>query len=458
MANNSSTENQENPESTQGTAIPHAEPIGGVNSLQSAIEHEKNPVKRLFKILGPGLIAGASDDDPSGIGTYSQAGASLGLATLWLALWTFPLMAAIQYICAKIGMVSGQGLASVLRENYPRKLLFPVVMALAVANIINAGVDLGAIGAALNLLIPIPITLVIIPVALLILGVQIWGSYRLIAKVFKWLTLALLTYIGAAFFARPDAGEVLRHAFIPTFQLNKIFLATVVAILGTTISPYLFFWQADQEVEEEVSMGRKQLWQRTGATNAELTYAFWDVNIGMFISNLVMFFIILATASTLFAAGKTNIQTATDAAEALRPLAGNTATLLFAIGLIGAGFLAVPVLTGSATYAVAEAFGLPYGLDRKPGQAKGFYVILVIATLLALLINYLGINPIQALFWTAVINGFIAVPLLVVIMLIANNPKVMGKRVNGRVDNFLGWLTVAVMAAAAIGLILTWGQ
>ncbi|MBX3080837.1 MAG: Nramp family divalent metal transporter [Anaerolineae bacterium] len=430
--------------------------MGGTGSAEAAQQTGKPTLKRILKVLGPGLVTGASDDDPSGIGTYSQSGASLGFGILWLALWTLPLIATVQYICAKIGLVSGRGLAGVLRENYPRKLLYPVVVCLIVANVINAGVDLGAIGAALHLLIPIPITILIIPVTIGILLLQIFGSYRLIAKVFKWLTLALFAYIGAAFFARPDLGEVLRSLIIPTFSLDKTFLATVVAILGTTISPYLFFWQASQEVEEEVSMGRKQLWQRKGATNDELTYAAWDVNIGMFFSNLVMFFIILATASTLHTAGKTDIQTATDAAEALRPLAGDMAGVLLAVGLVGAGILAVPVLTGSAAYAVAEAFGWHYGLDRKPQQAKRFYLLITGATVIGMLINYLGINPIQALFWTGVINGFIAVPLLAIIMLVANNHDVMGKRVNSRMENIIGWLTVVIMGAAAISLVLTW--
>ena len=453
MPNSTPSDNQDGLINT-----PSTNPAGDPATLKDTEKNEKPSVKRFLKVLGPGLITGASDDDPSGIGTYSQAGASLGFATLWLALWTLPLMVTVQYICAKIGMVSGRGLAGVLRENYTRKLLYPVVAGLLVANVINAGVDLGAIGAALNLLIPIPITILIIPVTLGILLVQVFGSYRLISRIFKWLTLALLAYIGASFFAHPNVGEVIKSAFIPTFSFDKTFLATVVAILGTTISPYLFFWQASQEVEEEISSGRKQLWQRRGATNEELKYAFLDVNIGMFISNLVMFFIILATASTLFKAGKTDIQSATDAAEALRPLAGDLARLLLAIGLIGAGMLAVPVLTSSAAYAVAEAFGWKYGLDQKLRQAKPFYAVIIAATLIGMLINYVGINPIQALFWTAVINGFIAVPLLIIIMLIANNQKVMGKRVNSRIENILGWLTVGVMTAAAIGLILTWNS
>ncbi|HVU14986.1 MAG TPA: divalent metal cation transporter [Phototrophicaceae bacterium] len=448
----SAEETQEQP---NAPTIPYSEPAGGTGSLEAAIESEPSRLKRILKVLGPGLVTGASDDDPSGIGTYVSTGAALGFVTLWVAVVTFPLMATIQFICAKIGMVSGKGLAGVIRENYPRKLLYPVILGLIVANVINAGVDIGAIAAAINLLLPIPITLMIIPISLAILALQIWGSYRLIANVFKWLTLALLAYIAAAFFAKPDWGEVLRSTLIPTIRFDNTFLAALVAILGTTISPYLFFWQATQEVEEEISMGRKRLWQRKGASNSELKYAAWDVNIGMLLSNVVMYFIILTTAATLFTAGKTNVQSATDAAEALRPLAGDGARLLLAVGLIGAGVLAVPILTGSAAYAVSEAFGWKYGFDEKPARAKQFYAVIVVSTLIGMLINFLGINPIDALFWTAVINGFLAPPLMVIVMLVSNNRKIMGERVNSRVINLVGWLATLVMFAAVFALIIT---
>jgi len=356
--------------------VPNSNGGRGKGSLESAVETEPSVVKRFFKILGPGLITGASDDDPSGIGTYAVAGASLGFATLWTALFTFPLMASVQFVCAKVGMVSGMGLAGVLRRHYSRPLLYVAVTGLVIANTINAGADIGAIAAATNLLIPVPVALMIIPIALLILALQVWCSYRLISNIFKWLTLALFAYIGAAFFAKPNATEVLRATLIPTFHFDAQFLSTLVAILGTTISPYLFFWQSSQEVEEEISMGRRTLQQREGATDRELKYAAWDVNTGMLFSNVVMYFIILATAATLFKAGKTNIQSATDAAQALRPLAGNGAYFLLALALIGAGFLAVPILTGSSAYAVAESFGGRHGFDEKPHRAKLFYGVM----------------------------------------------------------------------------------
>jgi NRAMP (natural resistance-associated macrophage protein)-like metal ion transporter len=418
----------------------------------------RNPFKRFLKMLGPGLITGASDDDPSGIGTYTSAGAAFGFATLWTAIVTLPLMIVVQYICAKIGMVSGMGLAGVLRENYSKKLLYPAVLALLIANTINAGTDIAAIAAALNLFIPLPITAMIVPIALIIVVLQVWGSYKLIARIFKWLTLTLFAYIGAAFLAGPHWGEVIRATFIPQISFDGKYLLTLVAILGTTISPYLFFWEASQEVEEEVSMGRRTLAARKGATYAELKRAAWDTNIGMFFCNIVFYFVILASAATLHASGKTEIQSATDAAQALKPVAGSAATLLFAVGIIGAGLLAVPVLTGSCAYAVAESFGWTCSLDAKPRDAKQFYVIIALSTLVGILIDFLGINPIRALFWTAVINGVISPPLLLIIMLVSNNKKVMGERVNNPATNIIGWLATAVMFAAAIGMFLTWKQ
>jgi NRAMP (natural resistance-associated macrophage protein)-like metal ion transporter len=427
-------------------------------SFEQALESEPNPLKRLFKILGPGLITGASDDDPSGIGTYATAGAQLGYVPLWTALFTFPLMAAIQFVCAKIGMVTGKGLAGVIREHYPRAMLYPAVLGLTLANTINAGADIGAIAAGMNLLVPIPVKILILPIGLLLLVIQISGSYRLVTKIFKWLTLSLFAYIGASFLAEPSWTEVLRGTFVPTVTFNSEFMSTLVAILGTTISPYLFFWQASQEVEEEISNGRKRLWQRKGANDTELRYAAWDVNIGMFFSNVVMYFIILATAATLHKVGKTDINTAADAAVALRPLAGNAATILMAFGLIGSGLLAVPILTTSGAYAFCEAFSWRWGLDKNLRGAKQFYIVIGASTVVGLLIDFSGINPMDALFWTAVINGFVAPPLLVIIMLIANNKAIMGKRVNGPGLNTLGWVTTAAMFAAAIGLVLTWNS
>ena len=409
--------------------------------------------------LGPGLITGASDDDPSGIGTYTTAGASLGLATLWTAIVTLPMMAAVQFICAKIGMVSGMGLAGVLRKHYPRWLLIGAVSLLVIANTVNAGTDIGAIAAAINLLAPpIPALALVAPIAIAIVTVQILGSYKLIVRIFKWLTLTLFAYIAAAFLARPNWGEVLKATLIPTLRFDNLYLMTVVAIFGTTITPYLFFWQASQEVEEELRMGRETLAEREGATDRELKIAEIDVDAGMFFARAVFYFVILASAATLHASGKTNIQTATDAAEALRPLSHGVATVLFALGLIGSGFLAVPILTSTSAYAMCEAFDWKYGLDEKFRDARRFYLIIAAATLVGMVITFLKIPPITALFWTAVINGVLAPPLIVVIMLVSNSKKVMGKRTNGPLTNILGWSTAVIMTAAAVGMFVTWGR
>ena len=418
---------------------------------------EKNPLKRFLRILGPGLVTGASDDDPSGIGTYSQAGAQYGYATLWTTVLMLPMMSAIQYISAKIGLVSGRGLglAGVLREHYPRAVLYPTVLAMVIANTINAGADIGAIAAAFNLLVPIPAIVFVIPVSIGILLVQVFESYAVIERIFKWLALVLLAYVGAALFARPDALAVMRGTFVPTIHLTKDYIGIVVALLGTTISPYLFFWQASHEVEEQIRIGRRQLWQRQGASSIELKYALWDTIAGMVFSEIVAYFIIVATAATLFVAGKTTIGSATEAAEALRPIAGEAASLLLAVGLIGTGVLAVPILTGSAAYAVSETFGWRSGLDRKLTLAPQFYAVIIAATLVGMAINFLGINPIRALVITAILNGLLAPPILVMVMLVSNSREVMGERTNWFVLNVLGWGTAGVMASAAIALIVT---
>ncbi len=422
------------------------------------MDRKNNPIKNLLDRLGPGLITGASDDDPSGIGTYSQAGAALGYATLWTAIVTLPLMIVVQHICAKIGMCSGRGLAGVLRRYYSKKLLYPVVIGLVIANTINAGADIAAIAAAINMFVPIPISAMVIPIAVAIVVLQIWGSYRLIMKIFKWLTLSLFAYVIAAFLAKPDWSAVAWATFVPQISLNSTYITTIVAILGTTISPYLFFWEAGEEVEAEKSEGRETVAKRRGATDKEIRKEKIDTIVGMLFCNVVFYFVIVSAGATLHVTGQTNIQSATEAAQALRPLAGNFATVLFGIGLIGAGLLAIPVLTGSSAYAVAETFHWKSGLDEKPRQAKKFYGIIAASTLVGVAIDFIGVNPIKALFWTAVINGVVAPPLLVVVMLVSNNRRVMGSRTNGLGTNIIGWFTTAVMFTAAIGMFVTWGN
>lgn len=409
-------------------------------------------------LLGPGLITGASDDDPSGIGTYTTAGASLGFAMLWTAILTLPMMAAVQFICAKIGMVSGMGLAGALRKHYPSWLVYSAISLLLIANTITAGVDIGAIAAAINLLIPIPTILLVPLIAVGIVALQVWGSYSFIVRTFKWLTLTLFAYIIAAFLAKPHWGEVLKATFIPTLRFDNQYMTTLLAILGTTITPYLFFWQASQEVEEELQMGRVTLAQREGASDKELKFAEIDIDVGMVFASLVFYFVILASAATLHTSGQTKIETAVEAAQALRPLSSGVASILFALGLVGSGVLAVPVLTSSSAYALCETFKWKSGLSEKLRGATRFYAIIAVSTLVGAIANFLKIPPVTALFWAAVINGILAPPLLVIIMLVSNNRKVMGARVNGLLTNFIGWATVAVMAAASLGIFLTWGH
>ena len=419
------------------------------------VAREKHPVKKAALLLGPGFITGAADDDPSGIGTYSVAGASLGLAMLWTALLTFPFMAAVQNICSRLGQCSGSGLAGILKEHYPRWVLYPAVALVVTANVVNVGADLGAISDAAGTVIGTAVPWLVVPIAVALLAMQILAKYRFIERVFKYLTIALLAYVIDAVLVRPPLAETLRATIVPTISADHRYIATLVAILGTTISPYLFFWQTSQEVEEERSAGRKSRAQRRGASRFELRIATIDVTVGMLVSNLVMYFIILSTALTLHASGKTDISTGADAAEALRPLAGDLAGLIFAVGMIGTGLLAVPVLSGASAYAVSETFGWREGLDEDWRRAKSFYGVVAIATLVGLVIPFTGIKPIDALFFTSVLNGVAAPFLLVVIMLAARNEKVMGTQTIGPILTALGWIVTIAMFAALVGLALT---
>ena len=409
---------------------------------------------RSFAILGPGLITGAADDDPSGISTYSVAGAAYGYATLWIALLTFPLMVAVQLMCARLGMVTGRGLAAAVRIYYPRWVLWGACSILVVANVINIGADLGGMAEATQLITGIR-SLIWIPVyAFFIIGLLFWSSYKVIARAFKWLTLVLFAYVFASFYAHVDWRHALAVTFVPHLEWSRGFLAVLMGILGTTISPYLFFWQAAEEVEDAEATGRTRA-ERKGATTAELRGARADTIAGMFFSNLIMYFIILTTAATLHAHGHTDITTARQAAEALRPLAGNGAYLLFTLGLIGTGMLGVPVLVGSCAYAVAEGAVWRGSMADKPRTARKFYAVMAVAMALGLTLNYFGFNAVRMLFWSAVINGLLAPPLILLVILLTSSRKVMGKRVNSPLLRYLGWATFAVMTAAAIGMIIT---
>ena len=405
--------------------------------------------------LGPGLITGAADDDPSGISTYSVTGAMFGLMPLWTALFSFPLMAAVQLMCARLGLVTGRGLAGVVRLYYPRWVLWGACALLIVANVFNIGADLGGMAEATEMMTGIKSYYLTPVFAGMIVCLLFFSSYRQIARIFKWLTLVLFAYVITGFLAQPDWTAVLKATFVPRVEWSSAFLATFVGILGTTISPYLFFWQASQEVEDKRAHGKATVEERKGATDNELRIARRDVFIGMFFSNLVMYFIILTTAATLNANGQTNIETAQEAAEALRPLAGDGAYLLFTLGIIGTGLLAVPVLAGSAAYAVAEAKNWRGTLEDRPRISPGFYAVVAVSMLLGLALDFVGFNAIKMLFYSAVLNGVLAPPLVVLIVLLTSNPKVMGSRVSSRPLRYLGWATAAIMTAAAVGMFLT---
>ncbi len=400
------------------------------------------------------MITGAADDDPSGIATYSVSGASLGYGLLWTALASFPLMASVQLMSSRLGMVTGRGLAAVIRKRYSRPVLWGACLLLTIANVINIGADLGGMAESSEMVTGVH-SLSWLPVyAFAILAALAWSSYRMVARIFKWLTLVLFAYVITAFIAKPDWSQVLRATFVPGIHWSRDSLAVIVGILGTTISPYLFFWQAAEEVEEERSQGRVTVAQRRGATKRELRRSRNDVLTGMFFSNLVMYFIILTTAATLHAHGVTHIETARQAAEALRPLAGNGAYWLFTLALIGTGMLGVPVLAGSSAYAISEAMAWGASLDRPPRLAPGFYGVLAAAMVVGAALDYFGFNAVKMLFWSAVANGVLAPPLIVLLVLLTSDRRVMGDRVSPPLLRGLGWATAVVMTAAAVSMFL----
>ncbi len=412
-------------------------------------------VHRFFAELGPGIITGAADDDPSGISTYSVTGAAFGYTPLWTALFSLPLMVAVQLMCARLGMVTGRGLAGVLRRHYPTWVLWCACFLLIVANVVNIGADLGGMAEATSTVTRTSAFLWLPLYAGLIISLLFWTSYRFIVRVFKWLTLVLFAYVIAAFLARPDWSMVLKSTFVPQVQWTTAYLATFVGILGTTISPYLFFWQSSQEVEEERKIGRRSVGQRKGATDDELRRSLIDVITGMLFSNVVMYFIILTTAATLHAHGQTSITSAQEAAEALRPLAGRGAYLLFTLGIIGTGMLGVPVLAGAAAYAIAEASAWRGSLEDKPHLSKKFYGVMGVAMIIGLSLNYAGVNAVKMLFWSAVLNGLLAPPLIALIVLTTSNKTIMGQRANPPVLKWLGWITALIMAGAAVAMFVT---
>lgn len=422
----------------------------------------KGVTKRgLLQTLGPGLVTGASDDDPSGIATYSQVGAQFGYGMLWTMLFSYPLMAGIQEISGQIGRVTGRGIAGNLRRHYHPVLLYSIVLLMLAANVINIGADIGAMGAAMKLLVGGPAIAYAAVFALLSVGMEIFMPYDRYAKALKWLCLALFAYVATVFVIHIPWTTALRATVSPSISLNATFLTSLIAVLGTTISPYLFFWQAEQEVEiEKAAPDEEPLRKAPQEAPAQLHRIRVDTYTGMAFSNLVAFFVILTAAAALHAHGITNIQTSTQAAAALKPVAGRFAFLLFALGILGTGLLALPVLAGSAAYAVGEALRWRVGLNRDPKRARGFYGVLAAAMLigLGLNLNIVHVDPIKALFWSAVINGVVAVPIMFLMMLMTQNPKVMGEFTLNVRQKVLGWMATAAMLAAAVGLFVTWGH
>ncbi len=407
---------------------------------------------RLFlKALGPGVITGASDDDPSGIGTYSAVGATFGLSILWMAVWLLPVMTAIQEACARIGVVTNKGLAGVIKTHYSRKVLLGAVTLLIVANVVNIGADLGAMAAAIGMFSDVNSYLIIIGLTVVITLLEIFVQYHLYVKFLKFLAVSVLAYVVTGFMIHPDWLEIFKHSFIPTITLSNEYLFAMVAVFGTTITPYLFFWQASEEVEENKLLKHK-CHTKKGLCN-RISHMRGDVYTGMVLANIVFFFIVLTTAQVLFANGITNINTAADAAKALAPLAGKNAAALFAFGIIGTGLLAIPVLAGSGAYALSEVLSWKEGLEYKFLQAKGFYLIITLSIVFGGLFNFFKINPIAALYWSAFLNGIIAVPLLYLIMKIGDNPEIMGEERHPKWVKFFGWFAVVAMTIAIVVMV-----
>jgi NRAMP (natural resistance-associated macrophage protein)-like metal ion transporter len=417
--------------------------------MESDKKQKTNKLLRFWKLLGPGLVTGASDDDPSGIATYSQAGAGFGLSTLWTAMVAFPLMAAIQQMCARIGLVTNQGLTGTIKKYYPKPLLYIMLLFSFPAIIMNIGADIAAMGAVGNLLFPaINATFFCVFFTLILIALIIYLPYVKIAAALKYLCIVMIVYFIVPFLYHQDFKEILKATFIPHIEFNKEFILIIVGILGTTISPYLFFWQASVEVEEMKHRKTHLL------VNKKIIHEMGkDVDFGMTFSGLVMYFIILTTGTVLYSSGIHQINTVQDAAMALKPLAGNFAYLLFAIGVIGTGLIAIPVLSGALSYIFAETFNLEQGLDKKFHEAKGFYTIIIISLLLGLSLNYIGISPIDALIYTAVLYGLTAPVLIAIILHISNNKQIMGMHVNGKLANLMGITALLVMTVAAIVLV-----
>lgn len=414
------------------------------------------PMKELLnkfkKSIGPGVITGVADDDPSGIATYAQTGAMFGYTQLWLALFTYPFMVSIQEMCGRIGMVTGKGLAGVIKGHYSKKILYGAIALLAITNIINIGADLGAMAEATQLLLPIPFIPTLIVLTILTILAEVFIPYKTYVSILKWLALTILAYIVAAFAVQQDWLQILKDTLIPTIRWDRDFILNITAMLGTTISPYLFFWQASEEVEELV-IEKKVIGMGKGVpkiVQKDINQMRADTALGMLVSNVVTFFIIITAAGTLGVNGVTSITSAAQVAASLEPLAGNFASLLFALGILGTGLLAVPVLAGSAAYAISEAFGWEEGLGKTFTEASSFYLVIIIATLIGVFVNLSSINPITMLYYAAILNGLLAPPLMILILLISNNKKILGERTNGTLGNILGVTITTIMSVLTL--------
>lgn len=419
---------------------------------ESLIEESKDCIKK----IGPGIVTGVADDDPSGIATYSQAGAQYGNGLIWLSAWTYPFVAVVQEMCARIAMVTGKGLAANIKRSYSKKILYFCTILLFVANTLNIGADLGAIAKAVQLLSPkASFILLVIFVGVLGLLLEIIVPYRVYSKYLRWLVIAVFSYIATGLIIDMNWAVLFKDTLIPSITFTKTQILIIAGILGTTISPYLFFWQTSEEIEEEILEGKKTVASRKGTTKKELKEMRVDIWVGMLISNLVMFFIIAVCSHTLYTSGITNIETASDAALALRPLLGSWATVLFAFGIIGTGLLAIPVLAGSTAYAISESFNWKEGLYRKFKTAHAFYGVIIVSILAGIILNFIGINPIKALIYSAIVNGIVAPIILVFIVKISSSKKVMGEFKNSLIKKIIGWTTVVIMSVVALAAIIS---
>jgi NRAMP (natural resistance-associated macrophage protein)-like metal ion transporter len=418
--------------------------------IKEIAKHPWGRARIFLKTLGPGLITGASDDDPGGIGTYSSVGAKFGFAIIWMALWLLPIMLAVQEVCARIGIVTEKGLAGVLQKHYRRKIVGTIVFLLIIANIINIGADLGAMAASLGLLLPVNFYVAAVIFAVIIIILEVFVSYRVYVKILKWLTVSLVAYIITGFIIKPDWMTILKNLFIPQIEFSQEYIFAMVAVFGTTITPYLFFWQTSGEVEEG-KLIKNPLRKRL--LHGRIRRMRTDVKTGMILANVVFFFIVITTAQVFHENGIYDIQSAEQAAMALQPLAGDAAFLLFAAGIIGTGMLAIPVLAGSGAYALSEVMKWKEGLELKFSKARNFYLVIAVSILVGLSLNFFGINPIAALYYSAFINGIIAVPLLITIFIVGNDKKIMGEETSSRWVNFFGWVGVVAMSAAILLMI-----